>query len=165
MNSPKTRDIRGVLISVSGARALLPNAAVAEVITYSPPDALAGAPDWMLGHIRWRGWRLPVISYGRMIGWGEVEGEFGAKVVVLKALGGNPRHSYFAMLSQGFPRLVTVSRDVLVRDPTGEIEAGAVDGVLMHVQLHDDEAVIPDLAAIETRLTELDGLLQPAALQ
>ncbi len=162
MDSPQTQDIRGVMISVSGARALLPNATVAEVITYSPPDALAGAPDWMLGHIRWRGWRLPVVSYGRMIGWGEVEGEFGAKVVVLKALGGNPRHSYFAMLSQGFPRLVTVSRDALNRDDAGESEAGAVDGVLMHVQLHDDEAIIPDLAAIERKLTELDALL-PAA--
>lgn len=164
MSSQETRDIRGVLISVSGARALLPNATVAEVITYSPPDTLEGAPDWMLGNIRWRGWRLPVISYGRMIGWGEVEGEFGAKVVVLKALGGNPRHSYFAMLSQGFPRLVTVSRDALRRDPLGEAEAGTVDGVLMHVQLHDDEAIIPDLAAIERKLVELDGL-QPRALQ
>ena len=90
MSNEVSQDIRGVLIAVTGARVLLPNATVAEVITYSPPDPIEGAPAWMLGRIRWRGWRLPVISYARMIASAENEGEFGAKVVVLKALGGNP---------------------------------------------------------------------------
>lgn len=68
MSTVVSQDIRGVMIAVTGARALLPNATVAEVITYSPPDPVDGAPAWMLGRIRWRGWRLPVISYARMIG-------------------------------------------------------------------------------------------------
>ncbi len=154
MSTPISHDIRGVMIGVTGARALLPNATVAEVITYSPPDPLEGAPAWMLGYIRWRGWRLPVISYARMIGSAEDESEFGAKVVVLKALGGNPRHSYFAMLSQGFPRLVTVSSGGLQPDAEADDEP-PVEGVLMRVRLHDDPAVIPDLGLIETRITEL----------
>lgn len=154
MSSQLSQDIRGVMIGVTGARVLLPNATVAEVITYSPPDPVDGAPDWMLGRIRWRGWRLPVISYARMIGSAQDEGEFGAKVVVLKALGGNPRHSYFALLTQGFPRLVTVSQDALTQEEAGQ----AIEGVLMHVRLRDEDAVIPDLAAIEARLAEIDAL-------
>ncbi len=154
MSSQLSQDIRGVMIGVTGARVLLPNATVAEVITYSPPDPVDGAPDWMLGRIRWRGWRLPVISYARMIGSAQEEGEFGAKVVVLKALGGNPRHSYFALLTQGFPRLVTVSQDALTQEEAGQ----ASEGVLMHVRLRDEDAVIPDLAAIEARLAEIDAL-------
>ena len=160
MSSQLSQDIRGVMIGVTGARVLLPNATVAEVITYSPPDPVDGAPDWMLGRIRWRGWRLPVISYARMIGSAQDEGEFGAKVVVLKALGGNPRHSYFALLTQGFPRLVTVSQDALTQeesDALGEV-APLPDGVLMNVRLRDEDAVIPDLAAIEARIAEVDGL-------
>ncbi len=155
MSTVVSQDIRGVMIAVTGARALLPNATVAEVITYSPPDPVDGAPAWMLGRIRWRGWRLPVISYARMIGSAEHESEFGAKVVVLKALGGNPRHSYFAMLTQGFPRLVTVSHDALARD-SGDDDVSA-EGVLMRVMLRDEEAVIPDLAAIEARIAEIDS--------
>ncbi len=57
MSNEVSQDIRGVLIAVTGARVLLPNATVAEVITYSPPDPIEGAPAWMLGRIRWRGWR------------------------------------------------------------------------------------------------------------
>lgn len=154
MSSQLSQDIRGVMIGVTGARVLLPNATVAEVITYSPPEPVDGAPDWMLGRIRWRGWRLPVISYARMIGSAQDEGEFGAKVVVLKALGGNPRHSYFALLTQGFPRLVTVSQDALTQEEAGQ----AIEGVLMHVRLRDEDAVIPDLAAIEARIAEIDAL-------
>lgn len=160
MSSQLSQDIRGVMIGVTGARVLLPNATVAEVITYSPPDPVDGAPDWMLGRIRWRGWRLPVISYARMIGSAQEEGEFGAKVVVLKALGGNPRHSYFALLTQGFPRLVTVSQDALTQEESDALDevAPLPDGVLMNVRLRDEDAVIPDLAAIEARIAEVDGL-------
>ena len=154
MSSQLSQDIRGVMIGVTGARVLLPNATVAEVITYSPPDPVDGAPDWMLGRIRWRGWRLPVISYARMIGSAQEEGEFGAKVVVLKALGGNPRHSYFALLTQGFPRLVTVSQDALTQEEAEQ----PIEGVLMNVRLRDEDAVIPDLAAIEARIAEIDSL-------
>lgn len=153
MSSQLSQDIRGVMIGVTGARVLLPNATVAEVITYSPPEAVDGAPDWMLGRIRWRGWRLPVISYARMIGSAREEGEFGAKVVVLKALGGNPRHSYFALLTQGFPRLVTVSQDALTQEDADQ----SIEGVLMNVRLRDEDAVIPDLAAIEARIAEIDS--------
>ena len=156
MSSQVSKDIRGVMINVTGARALLPNATIAEVITYSPPDPLEGAPDWMLGHIRWRGWRLPVISYARMVGSAETESEFGAKVVVLKALGGKPRLSYFAVLAQGFPRLVTVSAEGLERSDDIEGDGTALaEGVLMKVRLRDENAFIPDLAGIESRISEL----------
>lgn len=161
MSSQLTHDIRGVMITVTGARVLLPNATVAEVITYSPPEAVDGAPDWLLGRIRWRGWRLPVISYARMIGSAQEEGEFGAKVVVLKALGGNPRHSYFALLTQGFPRLVTVSQDALLtQQETDALDdaSALIEGVLMNVRLRDEDAVIPDLLAIEARIAEIDSL-------
>ena len=148
----KQTDIRGVLIGVTGARLLLPNASVAEVITYSLPEPVPGAPAWLYGRIRWRGWRLPLISFAKMAGLAGTESELGAKVVVLKALGGNPRQPYFAMLTQGFPRLVTVPADQLM---TSAGEGGDLaPGVLAPVLLRDDEALIPDLAAIEAMVVE-----------
>ena len=43
------REIRGVMIPVTGGRVLLPNATVAEVITYAQPERIANAPHWLLG--------------------------------------------------------------------------------------------------------------------
>src|SRR5918994_4939340 len=68
MNAPQ-RDIRGVLITVGQGRLLLPNASVAEVITFSAPEPVENAPAWMLVQIRWRGWRLPLVSFSRFAGW------------------------------------------------------------------------------------------------
>jgi chemosensory pili system protein ChpC len=152
-------DIRGVMITVTNGRVLLPNANVSEVITFSLPEPVPNAPTWLLGRIRWRGWRLPLVSFARLAGYSNTEGELGAKVVVLKALGGNPKLPYFAMLTQGFPRLVTVAADALmIAAGDGDAESGdgseLAPGVLMPVMLRDDPAVIPDLAQIETRIAD-----------
>ena len=144
MSTPQ-RDIRGVLISVSQGRLLLPNASVAEVITFSEPEPVENAPAWMLGQIRWRGWRLPLLSFSRFAGWSQEEGQIGAKVVVLKALGGNPKLPYFAVLSQGFPRLVTVAQSALSETARDNLPAG----IHSMVMLNDDAAAVPDLVGLE----------------
>ena len=142
-------DIRGVLILVEGGRLLLPNATVSEVLSYAAPEPVEGAPDWLLGRIRWRGWQLPLVSFARFAGIAEEQGGLGSKVIVLKALGGNPKRPYFALLTQGFPRLVTVTEQTLATQEEGdELPAG----VLARVRLNENDAMVPDLAALEQRL-------------
>lgn len=145
-------DIRGVLIQVGGGRLLLPNATIAEVLSYAEPEAGGDEADWLLGRFRWRGWQLPLVAFSRLAGIGEERPGLGSKVIVLKALGGDRRLPYFAILTQGFPRLVTVSRTAL------EVEADEADlpaGVLARVRLNDDPALLPDLPAIESALCAL----------
>src|SRR3546814_9487856 len=43
------QDIRGVLIQVGGARLLLPNATISEVLSYADPEPVENAPEWLLG--------------------------------------------------------------------------------------------------------------------
>lgn len=153
MTSPAIQDIRGVLIQVEGARLLLPNATIAEVLSFAEPEAVADAPDWLLGRIRWRGWQLPLASFSRLSGIADEAGGLGSKVVVLKALGGDSRLPYLALLTKGFPRLVTVSRDALVAD-AGEGDASEGSdakplGVLMRVLLNNEPALVPDVDAVE----------------
>jgi len=145
------RDIRGVLIAISNSRLLLPNASVAEIITLSDPEAVQHAPEWLLGRVRWRGWRIPVISFARLAGLAEEKGKLGAKVVVIKALGGNSKLPFFAVLTQGFPRLVSVARERVIE--TGDGKAHAL-GVKMPVLINDDSALIPDLTMVEMLLDE-----------
>lgn len=146
-------DIRGVLIQVAGARLLLPNATIAEVLSYADPEpAGADAPGWLLGFLRWRGWQVPLVAFGTLAGVAEERAVLGSKVVVLKALAGTSRTPYFAMLTQGFPRLVTVSRQALsVEDD----DAGSMPrGVQARVLLNEDPALLPDLEVIEALVAE-----------
>lgn len=156
MQPVPTSDIRGVLIAVTNGRLLLPNATVAEVITYSDPDPVEAAPHWLLGRVRWRGWRVPLLSFARLAGLSDREGERGSKVVVLKALSGHPRLPYFGLLTQGFPRLTTVSEAALTLD---EDDGEALPlGALSRVSTRDDSAIIPDLAAIEQLIVDTLGI-------
>ena len=140
--------IRGVLIQVADARLLLPNATIAEVLSYADPDRVENAPDWLLGRIRWRGWQLPLVSFSRFTGIADEQGGLGSKVIVLKALGGDQKHPFFALLTQGFPRLVTISDSSLVEDP----EAPLGEAVASAVRFQDEEALVPDMDDIERRL-------------
>ncbi|MGH8042691.1 MAG: chemotaxis protein CheW [Rudaea sp.] len=141
-----SREIRGLMIPVTGGRVLLPNATVAEVITYSTPEKIADAPDWLLGRLSWRGWRLPLFSFAMLSGGAKKESYTNAKVAVLKALGGNAKMPFLAMLAQGFPRLTTITPDLLI--PTGD-ESAHPQGVQAQVLVRDDQAVIPDMGQIE----------------
>lgn len=144
-------DVRGVLIQLAGSRLLLPNATIAEVMSFAPPEPVSDAPEWLLGKIRWRGWQLPLIAFARLAGLAVEKGGLGSKVVVLKALGGNPQAPYFAILTQGFPRLVTVSRATLLVNAE---ETDLPAGVQARVTLNQDDAFVPDLEAVELLIAE-----------
>ncbi|GAB6196115.1 chemotaxis protein CheW [Lysobacter xanthus] len=145
-------DVRGVLIQVGGGRLLLPNATIAEVLSYAEPEREDVGADWLLGRFRWRGWQIPLVAFSRLSGIGEDKPGLGSKVIVLKALGGDRRLPFFAIVTQGFPRLVTVSRSALAVESGDEAMPTAVQA---RVRLNDDDALLPDLLHIEQCLHEL----------
>lgn len=150
--SVATHDIRAVLIQTETSRLLLPNATISEVLSYAEPEPVADAPDWLLGRIRWRGWRLPLLAFAQFTGQGVEQRGLGSKVVVLKSLGGEASLPFFALLTKGFPRLVSVSRDALA--DAGEAEAEAVQGVRAYVRLNDEVVAIPDIDGIERAILQ-----------
>lgn len=153
MNTTISNDIRGVLIQIAGSQLLLPNAATVEVLSFADPEPIADAPDWLLGQIRWRGWRLPLVSYARLAATQSEGSALGTKVIVIKALGGDPKMPYFALVAQGFPRLVTITRENMIVD-TVHMEQ-LPDGVKLRVMFNDDVALVPDLDATERMLIDV----------
>ncbi|MEO8999465.1 MAG: chemotaxis protein CheW [Rhodanobacter sp.] len=161
MSDPLPREIRCVLVPVGNLRLLLPNATIAEVVTQSKPEPVADAPDWLLGRIAWRGWRVPLVSFTKLAGTEEGDAELSVRVAVLKALGGNPKLPFIAVLTQGFPRLTTLNAELII--PTHDGSA-LPPGVRAHVLVRDDVAMIPDLEWIETELLVLLDAAEPAGL-
>jgi chemosensory pili system protein ChpC len=119
---------------------------------------MENAPDWLLGQIRWRGWRLPLVSFARVAGTHTEGASVGTKVIVLKALGGDPKLPYFALVAQGFPRLVTITRENMIVD--SEHLETLPEGIRLRVMFNDDVALVPDLDAAEKMIIDV---LRPAA--
>ena len=139
-------EIRGVLVQVGEERLLLPNATVAEVLARVPVESIADAPSWLPGQILWHGWQVPLVSFRGLTGHGQESVVASSKIVVLKSLGGGESMPYFALLTQSFPRLISVPRDGLLADAT---EEQLPAGVQMRVLLGDEAALLPDLESIE----------------
>ncbi|MGV8961672.1 MAG: chemotaxis protein CheW [Stenotrophomonas sp.] len=151
MSYASNDEVRGVLIQAGSERVLLPNATVAEVMSRVTVEPIPGAPAWMAGQIAWHGWNVPLLAFARFSGLGEEALTANNKVVVLKALGGNPDLPYFALLTASFPQLIAVPRDGLLADAS---EESLPQGVHMRVLLGEQSALLPDLDAVEAAITQ-----------
>lgn len=141
--------VRTLIIPLQGRNLLLPNVAVAEVIPYIRPRAVADAPEWLLGAISWRGLNIPLISFDRLHGQADAATLVQARIAVLNSVQADSGLHFYAVVTTGIPQLKRINADALQ-----EVSAEAADGVLSQVQIGDIQAVIPDLAALETVVAE-----------
>jgi chemosensory pili system protein ChpC len=106
----------------------------------------------MLGTVNWNGRQLPVISFEGALGK-EVPAPTGrTRIVVFYASTGQLKTGYFGVLTQGFPQLVRVNRDVLDLHTTEGWPEEAP--VLCRVKMINEFPLIPDLDKLESMLAQ-----------
>ena len=141
---------QGVWLS-HGRQLLLPNVTIAEVVDYASSDAGANTPEWLVGHLNWRGLELPVISYDAANGAAlTIPGDNRGRIVVLNTIG--DRHQqvpFMALVTQGIPSQARLT-DEQIRTLDGE--TGPAD--LMQVEVEGDTAWIPNLEYLESLAAE-----------
>lgn len=142
--------IYAVLISLEGDTLLLPNAAVVEVISREAVRPAAGAPPWLFGHCDWNGRRVPVVSFEALNGAVAPPVSHRTRIVLLHSFGTFLGAAAIALMTQGYPHLITLNRRALRSIPlrTGDRD----DLILSRVRIASQEAVIPDLETIEADL-------------
>ncbi|MDX1516156.1 MAG: chemotaxis protein CheW [Woeseiaceae bacterium] len=145
-----TDELYSLLVPLTGDRLIVPRACVAEVVRFSEPAHEDGTHDWMLGTINWNGRDLPVVSFEGTLG-NDIPATTGrTRIVVFLASTGQLKNGYFGVLTQGFPQLVRVNRDVLKLEATDGWPDGAP--VLCRVKMINEFPLIPDLEKLELML-------------
>jgi chemosensory pili system protein ChpC len=134
-------EIRSVMVPLTGMELLIPNATVAEVVGFTRPEPVTGAPEWLLGTFLWRGWQVPLISFANLTDDAVTESVNGARLCITKTLINNERMPYIAILAQGFPRLTTVTGDNMTEVPSETKPIAAAGRVIVE----NTEAIVPDL--------------------
>ena len=148
--SSETEELYSLLIPLSEDRLIVPRACVAEVVRFSSPEKEAGAHDWMLGSVTWNGRPLPVISFEGALGKDVPAITGRTRIVVFYASTGQLKTGYFGVLTQGFPQLVRVNKDVLQLHTT---EGWPQDApVLCRVKMINEFPLIPNLEKLEAML-------------
>jgi chemosensory pili system protein ChpC len=143
-------ELYSLLVPLAGERLIVPRACVAEVVRFSRPERAAGAEKWMVGTVNWNGRQLPVVSFEGALNK-EVPPESGrTRIVVFHASTGQLKTGFFGVLTQGFPQLVRINRDVLSLHTTDGWPADAP--VLCRVKMINEFPLIPDLEKLEAML-------------
>lgn len=140
-----------LLIPLHKETMLLPNAAVAEVIPYSEPEAIPDAPDWLQGWLSWRDRKIPLISF-EVVSDRKMPSDIqGQRIAVLNTLNSNPRVPYIAVTIQDIPKLHLVQPDSL----TERNDVNPRQSIAAQLLLEGEPVIIPDMDDLEQRVDRL----------
>lgn len=135
----------GLLLAVPGDTWLLPNGAVAEVLSRDRLQPGPG-PGGRVGTVDWQGQPLPVVHPGALLGEHAASLPPKGRVVVVYAPHPDGPPARLGLLAQGHPHLVTLHRGALLpADWRSEAEAA---WLLARCRLASQNVGIPDLAAL-----------------
>lgn len=150
-------ELYAVLMTVHEDIVLLPNAAVAEVLSRDALKRVDGGPEWLVGHCEWNNRLVPVVRFEALNGGSGSGDPKRERVVVINSLGKHLASGHVAFVSQGYPHLVTLNRAAM--RPLDLRETDRNDLVLGRVRIASQQALIPDLAMVEAEVarTQLGG--------
>jgi chemosensory pili system protein ChpC len=149
-----SNEIRGIMIPVTDEKKiLLPNAIIAEVVSIKELAEMEDSPDWLLGSINWRGYQIPVVDYEILVS----DEKFGVRenynrVAIIKSLTNDADLPYFALVSNGVPRLQLITQGDL---QVHENEGTESNAIASKVTIQDELTEIPNIRYIVHSLLDL----------
>lgn len=150
---------RGVIhcltIPLNNETAILPNSAIAEVISFKEPAPVDDAPEWFLGYVDWREKRVPLISFESVSGKEIGAAKKNSRICVLNTLNGSTQIPYVGILSQGIPSLAIVQEQGMEDKESSDESRPAVGA---YVEVGGVNSLIPNIDEIEQRLIRLNLL-------
>jgi chemosensory pili system protein ChpC len=149
-------ELYAVLVSLASDTLLLPNAAVAEVVSPESMDGPpGGAPAWFAGRVTYNNRQLAVVRFEVLNGGGPGEDSRRTRLAVLQPVTGALRSGQYAIVCQGYPHLVTLNRTALRKEDLQSTDSE--DFVLTRVSIANTNALIPNLEKIEQVLAQFEA--------
>jgi chemosensory pili system protein ChpC len=146
--SAATEELYSLLVPLHEQRLIVPRVCVAEVVRYSPGEVGAAGSGWLRGSLKWNDRRIPLISFEELAGLPVADIGGRTRVAIFNSLTGQLPEQAFALLTEGFPQLVRVNRDVMEPDTR---HAWPEEGpVICQIRMINEYPLIPDLERIES---------------
>jgi chemosensory pili system protein ChpC len=145
--------IKSIILTLKNELVVVPNAAVAEIISVQDVHPVEGSPRWLLGKARWRGVELPVVSYEAAGGDNAQAVKINTQVAVMYSASEdeNNEHPYIGLAMHGVPHVSTFSREQIKTDDTARADHPMI---AQRVRINGAAAGILDLFAIEEMLQQ-----------
>lgn len=145
------RELKCLLLPVSGAGVLVPNALVAEIVTQQAVEPASSDADWLLGTGTWRGVDIPLIAFETLASLGEPVTEAGGRYVVLFSMEPRQVPTYYGIRIQALPRSETVNGERLETTERGDDDSPMI---AFRGRLGERDCVIPDLDRVTAAIRQ-----------
>lgn len=141
----KIEEVASLLIPLQGRMLLAPNVTIAEIVPVAQIVPVDNAPAWYLGNCTWREQTIPLFSYEVMNGDEQPGIAQRSRLAVINTTGLDESLPFIAILTQGLPRLARVTEEEI----TEREDMDNKPFELMHISWAGEEAVIPNVEAME----------------
>ena len=141
-----------LLLPLNREIAVLPNAAVAEIIPFAEPESAGDAPEWLVGNLTWRERRIPLIMLETASDGEPGKIHTSCRIAILNTLNGNNDLPYIGMVTQGLPSLQIVRQNNI---QFSDSPATTRQSIKAYVNLNGTAAIVPDIDDLESRLLRL----------
>jgi chemosensory pili system protein ChpC len=148
----ETSEIKCLILPVQGRPVVLPNAAVAEIITQQDIEPCADAPPWLLGTGQWRGMHIPLVAFDSLTGERADTPQAAGRFVVVFGLEGEGAPGFYGIRIDALPRSETVDAERL-QPVDGAAHPSEYIGA--RARLSDErQCLVPDFDALGQLLTQ-----------
>lgn len=139
---------------IDGIPILLPSAAVAEIVDYTPPslNQQTSSPSWYLGEIPWRGINIPLLALENFNHGASIDYSAQNKIAVMHFQQANISQPYWAFVVASTPRMHRINPQQL-QSSDKSTEGNQL--AAMWAMLNEEDHLILDFDSIETAVEHL----------
>ena len=143
----QVEELYSLLIPLNQGRLIVPRTCVAEVVRYNGPKEKYDGPSWFRGNVSWNQMQVPTVNFEELCGLTSTNPGGRTRVAIFNGLSGVLRTGFFGVLTEGFPQLVRVNRDVMELD---DQHAWPEDGpVICQIRMINEYPLVPDIEKLE----------------
>ena len=146
-------DLNCVVLPMGQSGLLVPSVCVAEILPWRRIRDIDGTPDWFLGVMNWRGGSIPVLRFENLNGATEKPSNECECVAVMNRSQSTQGLAFYALATDGLPRMMQVGEQDVSSDQAEQTELGAAAAAA--VTLGREHLLIPRLDYVEGQLERL----------
>ena len=141
------------LISFGNGQAVLPHSSLVESLPFATPLRMENAPPWVAGAMLWGVRTTPLVNLDALLNGTNYDSGAHSRIIVINSVGNNPKLRNFGILGTAAPRTIDLTHGDVTLDET--VRSSRPDGVLTHVRVNGESAIIPNMSFIEQALGAL----------
>jgi chemosensory pili system protein ChpC len=143
----RIEELYSLLIPLNQNRLIVPRNCVAEVVRYTQPEKPPDSPAWLQGFVPWNDLRVPVVCFEELCGLPCMVPGGRTRIAIFNSMAGKLETGYLGILTEGFPQLVRVNRDVMELD---DQQSWPEDGpVICQIKMINEYPLVPDIERVE----------------